>query len=320
MSTNIKTTQTKYTSAIDDSLLMWAEAFLNDRKSRGAAEGTIYFYSMKLKLFFNYCEAFAIERISQITTTFIRQYMLYLEEAGHNPGGRHAAFRALHAFLNWFEVEAEMDGWVNPIHKLKAPRVPTEPLEPVAELTVVQMVKACIRNTFNGDRDAAILLCLMDTGARANEFLNIDLDDINQAIGDILIRKGEGSKPRHVYLGKHSRRALRKYLKHRKDDNPALWVTLPRFGSERLRYDGLREVLRRRAVDADVEEPTPHDFRRAFALSMLRNGTDLYTLAKLMGHEGITVLQRYLKQTYQDTETAHRRAGPVDNSNYFVLV
>jgi integrase/recombinase XerD len=63
-----------------------------------------------------------------------------------------------------------------------------------------------------------------------------------------------------------------------------------------------------------VDKPTPHDFRRAFALSMLRNGTDLYTLAKLMGHEGITVLQRYLKQTNQDTEIAHRRSGPVDNS------
>jgi len=46
---------------------------------------------------------------------------------------------------------------------------------------------------------------------------------------------------------------------------------------------------------------------------MLRNGTDIFTLAKLMGHEGITVLQRYLKQTNQDTEEAHRRAGPVDN-------
>jgi integrase/recombinase XerD len=63
-----------------------------------------------------------------------------------------------------------------------------------------------------------------------------------------------------------------------------------------------------------VKEPRLHDFRRAFALSMLRNGTDVYTLAKLMGHEGITVLQRYLKQTYQDTEAAHRRASPVDNS------
>jgi len=28
---------------------------------------------------------------------------------------------------------------------------------------------------------------------------------------------------------------------------------------------------------------------------------------------GISVLQRYLKQTNLDTEEAHRRAGPVDN-------
>jgi hypothetical protein len=39
-----------------------------------------------------------------------------------------------------------------------------------------------------------------------------------------------------------------------------------------------------------------------------------------MGHEGITVLQRYQKQTYQDTEAAHCQAGPVENSNIFGLV
>jgi integrase/recombinase XerD len=99
----------------------------------------------------------------------------------------------------------------------------------------------------------------------------------------------------------------------RSDRGPALWVTHPSFGSERLSYDGLCEVLHRRAVSAKVEVPTPHDFRRAFALSMLRNGVDVFTLAKLMGHEGITVLQRYLKQTNLDTEEAHRRAGPVDH-------
>lgn len=61
--------------------------------------------------------------------------------------------------------------------------------------------------------------------------------------------------------------------------------------------------------------PDAHDFRRAFCLAMLREGTDIFTLAKLMGHESTAVLQRYLKQTYQDTEQAHRRAGPVDNAN-----
>jgi integrase/recombinase XerD len=180
------------------------------------------------------------------------------------------------------------------------------------------MVKACPRNTFTGDRDAAILLCLLDTGARASEFLSVNLDDINQARGDILIRQGKGRKPRTVYIGKQSKRALRRYLNHRKDNSAALWVTQPRFGSERLSYDGLRGILTRRAKEASVDEPACHDFRRAFALSMLRNGVDIFTLAKLMGHEGITVLQRYLKQTNLDTEEAHRRAGPVDNAGSYI--
>jgi integrase len=71
-------------------------------------------------------------------------------------------------------------------------------------------------------------------------------------------------------------------------------------------------MIKRRADKAGVKPPTLHDFRRAFALAMLRNGTDIFTLAKLLGHKGITVLQRYLRETRQDTEVAHRRASPVE--------
>jgi len=85
---------------------------------------------------------------------------------------------------------------------VKAPIVPVEPLEPVSFDTVSQMVKACPHNTFTGDQDAAFLLRLLDTGARANEFLSIKLEDINQARGDILIRQGKGHQPRTVYIGK----------------------------------------------------------------------------------------------------------------------
>jgi integrase/recombinase XerD len=320
MSTMIETQQIINTTLVDDSLLTWMEAFLVSRKAQGSANGTLRFYTQKLTLFLNYSEANAVERISQITAPFIRQYLFYLEESRHNSGGRHAAFRSLRAFLNWYEDEAEPESWSNPIHKVKAPKVPIEPLEPVSHETIASMVKICDRGSFTGDRDAAILLCLLDTGARASEFLNIDLEDLNQASGTILIRHGKGSKPREVYLGRHSKQILRKYLKHRSDDSVALWVTHPRSGSDRLGYDGLRAIIHRRSVNAMVKEPSLHDFRRAFALAMLRNGVDVYTLAKLMGHEGITVLQRYLKQTYQDTEAAHRRAGPVDNSYLLGLV
>ena len=319
MSVKTETRRTSQISIVDDYLLTWMEAFLVDRKASGVAKGTLDFYCLKLRMFSNYCEAQVVKNISEITPTLIRQYLLYLEGTGHNPGGRHAAFRSLRVFLYWYEDEVEPRDWSNPIHRVKAPKVPQEQIEPVSIETVTKMIKACQRDTFTGDRDIAIFLCLLDTGARASEFLDINIEDVDQACGNILIRQGKGRKPRIVYIGKHSRRALRKYLKHRTDNDPALWVTHPRFDSERIKYDGLREILRRRSMDAKVEGPTAHDFRRAFALSMLRNGTNVFTLAKLMGHEGITVLQRYLKQTNQDTEAAHRHAGPVDNSKFLGL-
>jgi integrase/recombinase XerD len=301
-------------SMADDYLENWLKGFLIDRRAAGVAEGTLQFYRTKLKLFSGYCEAQSVIQISVITSTFLRQYLLYLEETGHNPGGRHAAYRAIRAFLFWYEEEVDPEGWGNPIRKVKAPKVPIEQIEPVPIESVAKMIKICKKGTFIGDRDTSILLCLLDTGARANEFLDINIEDVNQTCGDILIRHGKGHKPRIVYIGKQSRRALRKYLKHREDHNPALWVTHPRYDLERIRYDGLRGIILRRSIDANVEAPSLHDFRRAFAISMLRNGIDVFTLAKLMGHEGITVLQRYLKQTNQDAKEAHRRAGPVDNA------
>jgi site-specific recombinase XerD len=188
LSTITESQRTKYITAVDDFLLTWMEAFLNDRKAQGSALGTLRFYSQKLRLFLNYCQANTVEGIGQINPNFIQNYLLFLEESGHNPSGKHAAFRTLRAFMNWYEAEAEPTGWANPIHKVKAPKVPIEPLEPVPLKTVFQMVHICKQGALIGDRDAAILLCLLDTGVRANELLSIDLDDINQARGTILIR------------------------------------------------------------------------------------------------------------------------------------
>ncbi len=112
---------------------------------------------------------------------------------------------------------------------MKAPRVPVDPLEPVEFETVSQMIKVCEPNTFCGFRDKAILLFLLDTGVRASELLSINIEDVNQASGDILIRHSKGKRPRYVYICKHSKRALRKYLNQRRDKNQALWVTHPRF-------------------------------------------------------------------------------------------
>lgn len=291
-------------------LQLWAEAFLVDRKAQNFSAGTLYFYQKKLKLFLDYCDAQAISQITQITPNNLRSYLLYLEQAGHNSGGIHCCYRAIKTFLRWWENEVELEDWTNPIRKVKAPRVALAQLEPVELSDVSDMVKCCQSGTFTGERDKAIMLTLLDTGARAQEFLDTNLDDINLISGEILISHGKWGKPRTVFVGRACRKAIRRYLKHRVDDNQALWVT---DDGQRLYYDGLRSIITRRARQADIKPPSLHSFRRAFAINMLRAGVNIYSLQALMGHAGLTVLQRYLKMTDNDIAQAHRLGSPVDN-------
>lgn len=292
-------------------LLEWIEAFLVDRQAQNAASGTVTFYRKKLKIFLDYCQERSITEFNQLDPILIRRFLFYLKETGHNAGGSHAIYRALRAFLNWYEDEAEPDDWRNPMAKTRAPKVPIEPIEPVAIQDVMRMTRTCNTQSFHGVRDQAMLLALLDTGLRAAEFLQIDLPDLDLTRRSILVRQGKGRKPRTVFLGSRSAKVMRQYLKYRHSQSAALWISST---GERLSYDGLRAVLARRAEAAGLANaPTPHDFRRAFALSMLRSGTDIYTLSKLMGHSNILVLQRYLKQSTQDTELAHRMGSPVDH-------
>ena len=290
-----------------DYLPIMVESFLIDRRSQGLSPDTIEFYTKKLQYFQKYCERQALTQISQLTSDFIRRYLLELSET-HNPGGMHACFRPLRTMLYWIEEEEIMPaGWKNPIRRVKAPKLPTDPIEPVQIEEIHQLLKTCQSN-YAGARDKAMMLGLLDTGARAKEFLNINLEDVDMATGAVMIRQGKGRKPRMVFLGRKTIRAIRGYLRYRHDNYPALWVSIR---GERMTYAALRCLLRRRAEKIRMKSiPTPHDFRRAFALVMLRNGVDIFALQKLMGHSDLQILRRYLAQTDQDIHTAHMRGSP----------
>lgn len=300
--------QRSITELTDDYLETWLEAFMVDRKVQNLSPGTLYFYRAKLRLFMRFSETQAITRITQLTPVILREYLLWLENTGHNPGGISACYRAIKTFLLWYWVETDQEK-SNPITKVKIPKLALEPLEPADMGDVGRMVKSC-SNDFHGLRDRAILLTLLDTGARGAEIVALNLADLKLTTGAIQIIQGKGRKPRSVFVGQSTRKAIRAYLKSRIDDNPALWVT---EDGDRLTYWGLRELVERRALKVGVKPPTLHSFRRAFALAMLRAGVDIYTLQELMGHADLQVLKRYLKLIDQDLQSAHRRGSPVDN-------
>lgn len=295
--------------ANDDYLPVLVKSFLIDRRTQGLSGGTVEFCRKKLKYFTDFCESQSLTQVTQLTPDFLRQYISLMQES-HNPGGVHALFRALRTFLYWVEVEEIIPDWKNPMRKLKAPRVAIEPIVPVSLEDVAALLATCKRGMFTGERDRAVLLTLLDTGVRAQELYRMNLEDMDLGTGAIMITQGKGRKPRVVFIGRRTRRAIRAYLRKRRDDSLALWVT--RSG-ERMTYWTLTGILKRRSKLAGIQGPSPHDFRRAFALAMLRNGADVFSLQKLMGHADLQILRRYLAQSDQDIQRAHSRGGPVDN-------
>ena len=297
---------------ISTHLETWLEAFLLDRKSQNMSSHTIQFYRAELQRFAGFAESQVITDVMQITPNTIRAFLAWLEETGHNPGGRHAAYRALKAFLRWFESEVEPDNWKNPVNKIKPPKLAQDVLEPAALEDIGALLKVCGADLL-GARDRAIFLFLLDTGARANEALSVDVEDVDLVTGAVMIRMGKGRKSRTVFLGQKSRKALRAYLKGRRDNCAALFAS---DDGKRLAYGGLRGIVTRRASQAGIDPPELHSFRRAFAINMLRAGVDVYSLQELMGHADLQVLRRYLKLTSVDLRAAHVKGSPADNFKF----
>jgi integrase/recombinase XerD len=283
------------------------ESFLTARKAEGLARGTIEYYFEKVNIFLAYCESQAVTQLQDVTPDLFRRFLLKLSET-HTPGGVHSFYRAVRAFLRFIENEEVLPGWMSPTRKVKPPRVEVPPIEGAPLEDIAAMIDTCRRDKFSGSRDSALLLALLDTGARVTEFLSVNIEDINA--GTVLLRHTKGKRAREVYLSARTRKAIRNYVRTRHDNNPALWIT--REG-ERLAYDGIMAILKRRAKRAGLKAtPSPHDFRRAMAINYLRAGGDVFTLQTILGHKSLNVLRRYLAITERDTQEAHARYSPVE--------
>jgi site-specific recombinase XerD len=248
-------------------------------------------------------------KLEEVKADVIRQYLLSLE-ATRNAGGIHASYRAIRAFYSWLEVEFEEEGRRNPMRKVMAPKVNKQAREGASVETIRAMIDAC-KEGKNVLRDRLIMMVLFDTGMRAGELLALDVEDVDPMSGAVVIQHGKGDKRRVVYLGAKSRKSLRNYLKIRGYTPGALFLT---DEGERIKYMGLRRLIERRAINAKVKAPGLHDFRRAFAVTMLRNGCELLKLAELLGHNTLEVTRRYIHLVDEDLRLAHALSGPVDKN------
>lgn len=283
------------------------ELFFLDAKSRRFTKDTQRFYKERLSLFVTWCKGNSVEFLQDLTHIHIRQYLVSLQERGLSSAYQHNNARAIRAFLNYCVRDELIDK--SPFAKVAMPKLAKKILPALTADEVRRTLDAC-----QNERDEALILFLLDSGVRAQEAIVLNVADVDLSTGSVTVHQGKGQKDRITYIGAKTRKQLKRYLIER--GNPALTEALfvaERGEHERLSYFGVSQLMKRLRKASGVTNLNAHTLRRTFAINCLRNGMDIFVLAKLMGHADLTVLKQYLALVKDDLQKSHSEHGVVDN-------
>ena len=141
---------------------------------------------------------------------------------------------------------------------------------------------------------------------RPDEVTSLHRNDIDLVRGQLHIRQGKSSAARRTLdLTSESRQILARRM-----SGNSLWIfPSPRNpGHHIARLNGAHDGLCEKALVAGVVlKFVLYDFRHTFATRLAQAGIDLATLAAILGHSSIRIVQRYVHPTADHKRNAMLR-------------
>lgn len=149
-------------------------------------------------------------------------------------------------------------------------------------------------------RDQTIITLLLHTGLRAQELCALTRQQISLGKRNGTLRIiGKRKKVREVPLNTTARTILSQYIATLSEESPYL------FPSEKtqkaLTGRALGHLITKYALQAHVEDVSPHDLRHRFGYRMAEV-VPLHRLAQIMGHDSLDTTMLYIRGTKQDLQ------------------
>lgn len=146
-----------------------------------------------------------------------------------------------------------------------------------------------------------ILIMLYSTGMRVSEITNCKIADIDSKNMRVKIVQGKGAKDRYSILSEQLLLELRAYYLIYK---PKEYLFNGNVKGKRYTMRSIQHLMQKALVKIGLDNKnyTVHTIRHSFATHLLDNGTDLYTIKELLGHNSLQTTMRYMHLTTRRLE------------------
>ena len=272
------------------------EEFAFHCEARELSDKTIAGYKLQCGYLFRYLlETRDVTNLDQMKPICIKEFMVMMKDKGRKPAYINDLLKAFKCLFKYaFEEGYTEELITQKIKNVKQPKVLIRSFTPKE---VKRMVDYYSGHDYLSIRNKVMIMTFFDTGIRLNELITLRIDQVKE--GYMLIY-GKGNKERIVPKSPMLAKWLFKYyaVRERYFEYKSVpdYVFLSRNGKI-LTPEGISVVLKEAGRNVDIDPSirvSAHTCRHTFAHLQLKNGLDLYSLSRLMGHESISITQRYL--------------------------
>jgi len=271
------------------------------------SQHTVLAYRQDLNAFIEFAEVKRISEFTDLSSAFIRSWIVYLIEGGMKNKSVNRKLASLRTFYKWMRKE----GMINhsPMTKVQGPK--NEKHLPIfakeSELAQPKM-EDLFTNDFSGKRDAIMLELFYQTGIRLSELIGLTLQDIQ---GNHIKVLGKRNKERIIPISNDFVQQIEEYIVIRRELLPKHEFLLvldsgkklyPTFAYRKINYY-LGKVT-------SLDKKSPHILRHTFATHMLNRGTGLETLKDLLGHASLSATQVYTHNSFAQLNSIYSQAHP----------
>ena len=275
--------------------ISYLDMFIAAKRIEGCSDRTIEYYRSTIRTMLETIDT----PVRKMNTEMLREYLSNYQEI--NNCGKVTidnVRRNLSSFFSWLEEEDHiLKSPIRRIHKIRTKKAVKEVISD-ENLEILRDGCSC-------KRDLAIVDMLISTGIRVGELVNLDIEDINFEERECVVY-GKGDKERKVYFDARTKLHIQNYLAIRKDNNPALFVSL-NAPYERLQISGVETRLRELGRQLNICNIHPHKFRRTMATKAIDKGMPIEQVQRLLGHQQIDTTMQYAMVNQSNVKTSHRK-------------